>query len=155
MGAYRLLVVRRLYSTGFYFSFPFLRSSDAPWSTHPVTRPPPTPIPTPSSTSSSDPVLSETPTSTAPVDGGLRLHNLDDRFLFYLPDPTAVFLCLPYFVRFVVLRAKRASVGSNSRADLSALFSRSSLRSFPSPSLRSKLDSPLSTSQILLNYPDL
>ncbi|GAA5878343.1 hypothetical protein JCM16303_002741 [Sporobolomyces ruberrimus] len=73
-----------IFATGYYFSFPFLHSSDAPWSSHPITRPPPTP-----SSSSS---------STAPVEGGLRLHNLDDRFLFYLPDPTIVFLCLPYLV---------------------------------------------------------
>ncbi|GAA5957607.1 hypothetical protein JCM3765_001453 [Sporobolomyces pararoseus] len=81
-----------IFATGYYFSFPFLRSTDAPWSEHPVTRPPTVSV-------TVDP-RGETASlqSTAPVEGGLRLHNLDDRFLFYLPDPSAVFLCLPYLV---------------------------------------------------------
>ncbi|GAA5931429.1 uncharacterized protein JCM15063_001464 [Sporobolomyces koalae] len=78
-----------IFATGYYFTFPFLRASDAPWDDHPVTRPPPTPTSTSTSTSQ---------LSTAPVDGGLRLHHLDDRHLFYLPDPTIAFLCLPYLV---------------------------------------------------------
>lgn len=31
--------------------------------------------------------------------GGLRMHHLDKRDLFYYPDPTVAFLCVPYLVR--------------------------------------------------------
>ncbi|GAA5904869.1 uncharacterized protein JCM6883_004894 [Sporobolomyces salmoneus] len=83
------------FATGYTFSFPFLHSSDAPWSDHPVTRPPITPV---VSTEPDSTLGSAIPRTRPSIDGGLRLHNLDDRFLFYLPDPTAVFLCLPYLV---------------------------------------------------------
>ncbi|GAA5917339.1 hypothetical protein JCM5296_001296 [Sporobolomyces johnsonii] len=76
-----------IYCTGYYFSFPFCHTTDAPFSEHPLTRPPPTPS-----------SLPDTKLPPAPVEGGLRVHNLDDRFLFYLPDPSLVFLCLPYLV---------------------------------------------------------
>lgn len=83
-----------IFATGYYFSFPFLHSSDAPWNSHPIIR-----RPTISSRLDSDSDRDRrSTTSQTPVNGGLRLHNLDDRCLFYLPDPTAVFLCLPYLV---------------------------------------------------------
>ncbi|GAA5944891.1 hypothetical protein JCM1841_000599 [Sporobolomyces salmonicolor] len=76
-----------IYCTGYYYSFPFCYPTDAPFSEHPLTRPPPTPS-----------NLTNTKLPPAPVRGGLRVHNLDDRFLFYLPDPSLAFLCLPYLV---------------------------------------------------------
>ncbi|GAA5839962.1 hypothetical protein JCM5353_006687 [Sporobolomyces roseus] len=122
-----------IYATGYYFSFPFLHSTDAPWSSHPVVRPPPTPD------SSGD--------STSPVDGGLRLHNLDDRFLFYLPDPSAVFLCLPYLVIPFPLAQLQARLASLHFAD--------------SPQLPSPLefvagvseDEPETRSSVVLGHP--
>ncbi|GAA6063282.1 hypothetical protein JCM10212_004664 [Sporobolomyces blumeae] len=98
-----------IFATGYYFSFPFLRSTDSPWSAHPVVRPPPTPT-----ESSSPPSQSQ---STSPVDGGLRLHHLDDRMLFYLPDPTVAFLCLPYLVIPFPLAQLQARLASLHFAD--------------------------------------
>lgn len=75
-----------MFATGYFFSFPFLSPSSAPFSEYPVTYAPPKP---------SDPSDSAPQPSAK---GGLRIHNLDDRMLFYLPDPTLAFLGLPYLV---------------------------------------------------------
>lgn len=74
-------------ATGYWFSFPFMRPTEAPFADHPVTFAPPRP---------------SEPEGTAPrpsAKGGLRIHHLDDRMLFYLPDPSLAFLGLPYLVR--------------------------------------------------------
>ncbi|GAA5881975.1 hypothetical protein JCM3774_002558 [Rhodotorula dairenensis] len=73
-----------IFATGYYFSFPFLSPKDAPFSSAPITYAPPRPG-------------DGGPRPTA-EEGGLRVHHLDDRMLFYLPDPTLAFLALPYLV---------------------------------------------------------
>lgn len=72
-----------LYATGYLFSYPFVHPTDAPFSSHPLTLTSPLPSGAP---------------RTAPSEGGLRVHSLDSRDLFYLPDPTLAALCLPYLV---------------------------------------------------------
>ncbi|GAA6009029.1 hypothetical protein JCM10207_004071 [Rhodosporidiobolus poonsookiae] len=86
-----------MFATGYFFSFPFLPPTAAPFSSFPLTYAPPLPHAAPGS--------SETVSTTTPAPrgepsrhGGLRVHNLDDRGLFYLPDPTLAFLGLPYLV---------------------------------------------------------
>ncbi|GAA5885442.1 hypothetical protein JCM6882_009622 [Rhodosporidiobolus microsporus] len=86
-----------MFATGYLFSFPFLRPTDAPFSACPLTYS----IPLPSAA----PGAEETVATTKPAPrgepsrrGGLRVHNLDDRMLFYLADPTLAFLALPYLV---------------------------------------------------------
>ncbi|GAA5996183.1 flavin-containing monooxygenase [Rhodotorula paludigena] len=69
-----------MFATGYHFSFPFCDPSTAPFSSHPLTYAP---------TKTGE----RGPPSAA---GGMRVHNLDDRMCFYLPDPTLAFLALPY-----------------------------------------------------------
>lgn len=71
-----------LYCTGYLFSFPFCQSTDEPWSKHPLTVPPPT---LNKLVESSDSIMSSS---------GLRVHNLDEYSLFYVPDPTVMISCL-------------------------------------------------------------
>ncbi|GAA5971287.1 hypothetical protein JCM8115_005494 [Rhodotorula mucilaginosa] len=75
-----------IFATGYYFSFPFLSPESAPFSSHPLTFAPPQP----------NELANSPPRPSAK--GGLRIHHLDDRMLFYLPDPTLAFLGLPYLV---------------------------------------------------------
>lgn len=75
-----------IFATGFYFSYPFLSPASAPFSTHPVTYSSP-------KSPSAAPDLAPQPSAK-----GLRVHNLDDRMLFYLPDPTLAFLGVPFLV---------------------------------------------------------
>ncbi|KDE06671.1 hypothetical protein MVLG_03018 [Microbotryum lychnidis-dioicae p1A1 Lamole] len=60
-----------IFATGYYLAFPFCSPSNEPFATHPLTKAP---------------------------EGGLRVHHLDDRDLFYLPDPTLALVGLPYLV---------------------------------------------------------
>ncbi|BGP13866.1 monooxygenase [Rhodosporidiobolus nylandii] len=86
-----------LFATGYLFSFPFVSPSDAPFSSAPLTYTPPLPDAAPGSQE----VLATTepaPRGEPSRRGGLRLHNLDDRMLFYLPDTTLAFVGLPYLV---------------------------------------------------------
>lgn len=82
------LVSRSMFATGYHFSFPFCDPSTAPFSSHPLTYAP---------TKTGE----RGPPSAA---GGMRVHNLDDRMCFYLPDPTLAFLALPYLVRSPIPR---------------------------------------------------
>ncbi|KAK4700013.1 hypothetical protein P7C70_g6239, partial [Phenoliferia sp. Uapishka_3] len=66
-----------IFATGYLYSFPFADHTQAPFSSHPLTV---SPFPS---------------CSPASPSGGLRVHNLDRRQLFYLPDPTLSFICLP------------------------------------------------------------
>ncbi|GAA5848573.1 hypothetical protein JCM8547_004556 [Rhodosporidiobolus lusitaniae] len=85
-----------IFATGYFFSFPFLHPTDAPFSSHPLTYAPPLPNPAPAFKQT---IATEHPPRGAPSRyGGLRVHNLDDRMTFYLPDPTLCFLGLPYLV---------------------------------------------------------
>ncbi|BGP22800.1 flavin dependent monooxygenase [Rhodotorula toruloides] len=74
-----------IFATGYFFSFPFLSPTDAPFSSHPLTYAPSLP---------SSPDLHGPPSAK----GGLRVHNLDERMTFYLPDTSLAFLGLPYLV---------------------------------------------------------
>ncbi|KAI5476080.1 dimethylaniline monooxygenase (N-oxide forming) [Pseudohyphozyma bogoriensis] len=60
-----------LFATGYLYSFPFADPTSAPFNTHPLT------LPLPGSTD---------------LTSGRRVHHLDERQIFYLPDPT---LALP------------------------------------------------------------
>ncbi|GAA5845715.1 hypothetical protein JCM9279_006082 [Rhodotorula babjevae] len=70
-----------VFATGYYFSFPFLSPEHEPFKTHPVTYSP-----------TKDGGRGE----PSGAEGGIRMHGLDDRFLFLLADPTMAFLALPY-----------------------------------------------------------
>ncbi|SCV66987.1 BQ2448_5633 [Microbotryum intermedium] len=60
-----------IFATGYYLAFPFCSPTHEPFASHPLTQAP---------------------------EGGLRVHHLDDRDLFYLPDTTLALLGLPYLV---------------------------------------------------------
>jgi len=77
------------FATGYLYAFPFCHPADQPWALHPLTRPPPPP---PSSSSSSTPPPSAHPHPH--LQGGFRVHNLDETQLFYFPDPSFAFLVL-------------------------------------------------------------
>ncbi|GAA5894041.1 hypothetical protein JCM8208_002329, partial [Rhodotorula glutinis] len=70
-----------MFATGYYFSFPFLSPSHEPFKSHPVTY---------------SPTKSGQRGAPSGAEGGIRMHGLDDRFLFLLADPTMAFLALPY-----------------------------------------------------------
>ncbi|KPV75868.1 uncharacterized protein RHOBADRAFT_52884 [Rhodotorula graminis WP1] len=70
-----------MFATGYYFSFPFLSPAHEPFKSHPITY-----SPTPSGERG----------APSGAEGGIRMHGLDDRFLFLLADPTMAFLALPY-----------------------------------------------------------
>ncbi|KAI5479368.1 dimethylaniline monooxygenase (N-oxide forming) [Pseudohyphozyma bogoriensis] len=61
-----------IFATGYLFSFPFASPTHEPFASHPLTVPVP----------------------YAREFGGRRVHHLDDRQVFYLPDPTLSFLAL-------------------------------------------------------------
>ncbi|KAI5480948.1 dimethylaniline monooxygenase (N-oxide forming) [Pseudohyphozyma bogoriensis] len=65
-----------IFATGYYFSFPFANPSHEPFASNPLT------IPVP----------------FARDNGGHRIHHLDERQLFYLPDPTLSFLATQILV---------------------------------------------------------
>ncbi|KAK4701314.1 hypothetical protein P7C70_g4917, partial [Phenoliferia sp. Uapishka_3] len=69
-----------MFATGHLYSFPFASPLHAPFTTHPLT-------------------ISPFPACSTPCPpGGLRVHNIDRRQLFYLPSPTLSFLALPLLV---------------------------------------------------------
>ena len=77
-----------MFATGYYFSFPFLSPSHEPFKSHPVTY---------------SPLQTGERGAPSGAEGGIRMHGLDDRFLFLLADPTMAFLALPYLVRPLLL----------------------------------------------------
>ncbi|GAA5830317.1 hypothetical protein JCM11251_001304 [Rhodosporidiobolus azoricus] len=85
-----------MFATGYLFSFPFLHPTDAPFSSAPLTYS----VPLCSAHGAVDSIATTGTSSRGEPSrrGGLRIHNLDDRMLFYLADPTLAFLALPYLV---------------------------------------------------------
>lgn len=75
---------RSIFATGYYFSFPFLSPKLEPFASHPLTY---------------SPTKDGKRGAPSGAEGGIRIHGLDDRFLFYLADPSMAFLALPYLVR--------------------------------------------------------
>ncbi|GAA6058243.1 hypothetical protein JCM3770_007431 [Rhodotorula araucariae] len=70
-----------IFATGYYFSFPFCLPSTAPFDSHPLTY---------------SPRKDGKRGAPSGAEGGIRIHGLDDRLLFYFADPTLAFLALPY-----------------------------------------------------------
>ncbi|KAJ3355016.1 hypothetical protein HDU83_004187 [Entophlyctis luteolus] len=73
-----------LFATGYYFSFPFASPRHAPFDKWPLTKAVPLP--------------DGRVAAATRDDGGLRVHNLDSRDIFYLPDPTLALIGLPFNV---------------------------------------------------------
>ncbi|KAK4701053.1 hypothetical protein P7C70_g5184, partial [Phenoliferia sp. Uapishka_3] len=69
-----------IFATGYLYSFDFASRTRAPFSNHPLTV---SPFPSPS------------PSSPPTSPGGMRVHNLCQRQLFYLPSPTLALLAVP------------------------------------------------------------
>ncbi|GAA6037137.1 hypothetical protein JCM8097_008754 [Rhodosporidiobolus ruineniae] len=86
-----------MFATGYYFAFPFAHPSDAPFSSHPLTYAPTLPNTAPSSEATVA-TTQPAPRGEPSRHGGLRVHHLDDRALFYMPDTSLAFLGLPYLV---------------------------------------------------------
>lgn len=72
-----------VFATGYRYSYNFADVAHEPFKSFPLTR------------RTADIPTSESSEETAP---GMRVHNLDDRLLFYLPDPTLAILTAPYLV---------------------------------------------------------
>ncbi|BGP37929.1 monooxygenase [Rhodotorula kratochvilovae] len=70
-----------IFATGYYFSFPFCAPTSEPFASHPLTY---------------SPTKDAKRGAPSGAEGGIRIHGLDDRLLFYRADPTLAFLALPY-----------------------------------------------------------
>ena len=76
-----------MFATGYLYHYPFADTAHEPFNSFPLTRPR---FNTSEEKTPADPAADEVP--------GMRVHNLDDRLLFYVPDPTLVILTAPYLV---------------------------------------------------------
>ncbi|GAA5978123.1 hypothetical protein JCM10908_004237 [Rhodotorula pacifica] len=113
-----------MFATGFIYSYPFADATSEPFKSFPLTRP-----------------LTDTAAASSlehqPSDenvAGMRVHNLDDRLLFYLPDPTLVVLTAPYLVIPFPLAQIQARLAARHFADSPALPA--PLKFKPNPALR-------------------
>lgn len=76
-----------MFATGYLYHYPFADTAYEPFKSFPLTR---RPFNTSGESTLADAAAGEVP--------GIRVHNLDDRLLFYVPDPTLVVLTAPYLV---------------------------------------------------------
>jgi hypothetical protein len=80
-------VSRSMFATGYLYHYPFADTAYEPFKSFPLTRP--------LFSESREKTLADPAAEEVP---GTRVHNLDDRLLFYVPDPTLVILTAPYLV---------------------------------------------------------
>ncbi|GAA5971289.1 hypothetical protein JCM8115_005495 [Rhodotorula mucilaginosa] len=110
-----------MFATGYLYHYPFADTAYEPFKSFPLTRP--------LFSESREKTLADPAAEEVP---GTRVHNLDDRLLFYVPDPTLVILTAPYLVIPFPLAQIQARLAARHFADILP----APLSFKPSPALR-------------------
>ncbi|GAA5881977.1 hypothetical protein JCM3774_002559 [Rhodotorula dairenensis] len=114
-----------IFATGYLYSYPFAQVNHEPFKSFPLTRQSTEPA-------RADPAAASQ--SSEETVAGMRVHNLDDRLLFYLPDPTLVILTAPYLVIPFPLAQIQARLAARHFAESAALPAPLTFK--PNPALR-------------------